>query len=65
VSAKLFAGAFDWMAENVLHHDEETGGLVQDRWETIVVGVLTMDSTVTYYKVHDGIRKPLEGTAGV
>jgi hypothetical protein len=53
------------MAENVLHRDEETGGFVQDRWDTIVVGVLTTDSTVTYYKVHDGIRKPLDGTAGV
>jgi hypothetical protein len=61
--------SFDWMTENALHHDEKAGGLVQDRWDTIVVGAvveaLTTDSTVTYYKVHHGIRKPLEGTAGV
>jgi hypothetical protein len=53
------------MEENVLHMNVETGGRVRDKWETIVVGTVHPDSTVTYYKIHDGIRKPLEGTAGV
>ena len=53
------------MEENVLHFDVETGGFVRDKWETIVLGVMATDSTITYYKVHDGIRKPLEGTAGL
>jgi Sen15 protein len=53
------------MEENVLHMDVETGGRVKGKWEMIVVGIVHPDSTITYYKAHDGIRKPLEGTAGV
>ena len=65
VSTKLFAGAFAWIDENILHDDVETGGRVMEKWETLVAAIVHPDSTVAYYKVHDGIHKPLEGTAGV
>jgi len=65
VSTKLFAGAFAWIDENILHDDEETGGQVREKWPTLVATIVHPDSTIAYYKVHDGIHKPLEGTAGV
>lgn len=65
VSTKLFAGVFSWIDENILHEDVETGGRVMEKWETLVVAIMHPDSTIAYYKVHDGIHKPLEGTAGV
>ena len=65
MSTKLFAGAFAWIDENILHDDEETGGRVREKWRTLVSAIVHPDSTIAYYKVHDGIHKPLEGTAGV
>ena len=65
VSTKLFAGAFAWIDENILHEDEETGGRVRAKWPTFVATIVHPDSTISYYKVDDGIHKPLEGTAGV
>jgi len=65
VSPALFASAFAWAAENVDCLDAELGGRVRRRWEGMVVGVVYPDSTVAYYKVFDGVHKPLEGTAGV
>ena len=65
MSSKLFAGAFAWIDENILHDDEETGGRVREKWPTLVATIVHPDSTIAYYKVHDGIYKPLEGTAGV
>ena len=65
VSVTLFAKFFDWAKENVRHYDEETGGWVNDRWELIVAAIVHPDSTIAYYKVYDGIHKPLEGTAGI
>jgi len=65
VSTNLFVGAFAWIDENILHDDEETGGRVREKWPTLVATILHPDSTIAYYKVHDGIHKPLEGTAGL
>jgi hypothetical protein len=65
VSTKLFAGVFDWVNENILHEDPELGGRVKEKWVTIIAAIVHPDSTIAYYKVHDGIHKPLEGTAGV
>jgi Sen15 protein len=65
VSTKLFVEVFDWMEHNVWHPDPETGGFVKERWTSLVIAIVHPDSTVAYYKVHDGIHKPLEGTAGV
>ena len=65
VSTKLFAGTFAWINENILHYDEETGGRVREKWPTLVAAIIHPDSTIAYYKVHDGIHKPLDGTAGV
>jgi Sen15 protein len=65
VSTKLFAGAFAWINENVLHDDEETGGRIQEDWGTLHAAIVHPDSTIAYYKVHDGVHKPLEGMAGV
>jgi len=64
VSAKLFAESFDWSAEHVHHYDEEIGGWVTQRWESITAAIVHPDSTIAYYKLHDGIHKPLEGLAG-
>jgi hypothetical protein len=65
VSTKLFAGAFAWIDENILHEDEETGGRVREKLPTLVATIVHPDSTIAYYTVHDGIHKPLEGTAGL
>jgi len=65
VSVELFAKFFDWAKENVRHYDEEIGGWVNNDWECLVVAIVHPDSTIAYYKVHDGIHKPLEGLAGV
>ena len=65
VSTKLFAGAFEWIDENILHEDLELGGRVKEKWATLVAAIVHPDSTIAYYKVHDGIYKPLEGTAGI
>jgi hypothetical protein len=56
---------FDWVNENILHEDPELGGRVKEKWGTIIATIAHPDSTIAYYKVHDGIHKPLEGTAGV
>jgi Sen15 protein len=65
VSTKLFARIFSWINENILHYDIETGGRVKEKWYMIVAAIVHPDSTIAYYKVYDGIHKPLEGTAGV
>ena len=65
VSAKLFAMAFEWIDENIWQEDAELGGRVMGKWTTIVAAIVHPDSTIAYYKVHDGIHKPLEGTAGI
>jgi len=65
VSTKLFAEMLDWSEENVRHSDEETGGWVNGRWKCLILAIVHPDSTIAYYKVHDGIHKPLEGLAGV
>jgi Sen15 protein len=61
----MFAKAFEWVDENIWRIDEELGGRVKGKWNTIVVAIVHPDSTIAYYKVHDGIHKPLEGTAGI
>jgi hypothetical protein len=65
ISTKLFAGVFDWVNGNILREDTDFGGLVKEKWGTIIAAIVHPDSTIAYYKVHDGIHKPLEGTAGV
>lgn len=65
ISAKLFSDLFDWSEENVRHFDDETGGWVNHRWNNLIAAIVHPDSTIAYYKVHDGIHKPLEGLAGV
>jgi hypothetical protein len=65
VSTKLFVETFAWIDEHVLHHDVETGGRVKEKWSTMVAAIVHSDSTVAYYRVHNGIHKPLEGLAGV
>jgi len=64
VSAKLFVKLFDWAKENVRHFDTEIGGWVNEGWASLVAAIVHSDSTVAYYKVFDGIHKPLEGVAG-
>jgi Sen15 protein len=56
---------FAWIDENILREDVEIGGRVRDKWETFVTAIVHPDSTIAYYKVHNGIHKPLEGTAGI
>jgi hypothetical protein len=65
ISTKLFAGTFAWIDENILHEDIELGGLVKEKWMSLVAAIVHPDSTIVYYKVHNGIHKPLEGMAGV
>jgi len=65
VSTRLFADTFDWVEMNVWHPDVETGGCVKERWTSLIATIVHPDSTIAYYKVHDGIHKPLEGMAGV
>ena len=61
----MFAEVFEWVNEHVLHEDEETGGRVKGDWGLLIAAIVACDSTVAYYKVYDGIHKPLEGTAGL
>ena len=65
ISTRLFAGCFEWVNQHVLHEDVEMGGRVRENWGVLIVAIVHPDSTVAYYKVYDGIHKPLEGTAGV
>ena len=65
VPVKLFAEFFDWAKENVPHYDEEIGGWVNESWRSLIAAIVHPDSTIVYYKVYDGIHKPLEGLAGV
>ena len=64
-STKLLSGVFVWINENVLHDDLEKGGQVKEDCGTLVATIVHPDSAIAYYKVHDGIHKPLEGTAYV
>ena len=65
LSIRLFTEAFAWANENILHYDLETGGRVKRKWDMTVAAVVHPDSTIAYYKVYNGIHRPLEGTAGV
>jgi len=65
ISTKLFAKAFAWIDQNILHDDEETGGKVKENWTSLIAAIVHPDSTITYYKVYNGVHKPLEGTAGI
>ncbi|GAO46019.1 hypothetical protein SAICODRAFT_28720 [Saitoella complicata NRRL Y-17804] len=53
-SLRQWAGVFDAADQLVSHRDGEE----KRRWGSALLGIVSADSTVVYYTMHDGIVKP-------